>query len=257
LDKYRIDLSRGKDMSHKLAVLVFARRDFEREALAAILTEAGFEIGVRDPASDLDLPAASSLTGFQVALVDARISNPLGEIASLNALAPALKIALMAEGASAELVQRAFAVGAIGVVDRLVSCAILVRQLELLALGGCVIPLKFIDSLTQRQRSAATSLTDTAAKRLSIREREIVQCLATGMSNKVIARELRLSEPTVKVHVGAVLRKLNLANRTKVAVWAANGMNLAPAVVAPRPSADPHALNGRMNFHDENGREIL
>ena len=120
-----------------------------------------------------------------------------------------------------------------------------------------MIPLKFIDSLTQRQRSAATSLTDAAAKRLSVREREIVQCLATGMSNKVIARELRLSEPTVKVHVGAILRKLNLANRTKVAVWAANGMNLAPAVVAPGPSADLHTVNSRMYFQDGNGREMM
>jgi len=244
-------------MSHKLATLVVARRDFEREALAAILTDAGFEIGVRDPACDLDFATDVSLTGYQVALIDARTANPLREIASLHALSPALKIALMAEGASTELVQSAFAVGAIGVVDRSVSCAILVRQLELLALGGCVIPLKFIDSLTQRQRSAATSLTDAAAKRLSVREREIVQCLATGMSNKVIARELRLSEPTVKVHVGAILRKLNLANRTKVAVWAANGMNLAPAVVTPGPSADLHTVNSRMYFQDGNGREMM
>jgi len=122
-------------MSHKLATLVVARRDFEREALAAILTDAGFEIGVRDPACDLDFATDVSLTGYQVALIDARTANPLREIASLHALSPALKIALMAEGASTELVQSAFAVGAIGVVDRSVSCAILVRQLELLGNG--------------------------------------------------------------------------------------------------------------------------
>jgi len=250
-------------MAQRLAILIVARRDFEREALAAILTDAGFEIGVRDPADNLDLPTGLELpTGlpladYQIALIDARISNPLAELASLNALSPALKIALFAEGASTELVQRAFAVGAIGVVDRSVSCAILVRQLELIALGGCVIPSKFIDALTQRQKSAATNLTDAAAKRLSVRERDIVQCLATGMSNKVIARELRLSEPTVKVHVGAVLRKLNLANRTKVAVWAANGMNLAPVVVVPRPSANPNTVNSLMNFRGDNGGEIV
>ena len=213
-------------MRHRLAMLVVARRDFEREALAAILTDAGFEIGVRDPADDLDLPAGLPLADYQIALIDARIADPLGELALLNALSPALKIAFIADDAPAELVHRAFAAGAIGIVDRSVSCAILVRQLELLALGGCVIPSRFIDALTQRQRSGSKSMTDAAAKRLSVREREIVQYLATGMSNKLIARALDLSEPTVKVHVGAVLRKLNLANRTKVAVWAANGMNL-------------------------------
>jgi len=207
-------------MSQKLAMLLIARRDFEREALAAILTDAGFEIEVCDPADGLNPLTGLSFADYQIALLDARIADPLAELAALNSLSPTLKIALIADGAPAEFVHRAFAAGAIGIVDRSVSCAILVRQLQLLALGGCVIPSRFIDALTKPQRLTSASLADAAAKRLSVREREVVQCLATGMSNKVIARELRLSEPTVKVHVGAVLRKLNLANRTKVAVWA-------------------------------------
>lgn len=47
-----------------------------------------------------------------------------------------------------------------------------------------------------------------------------MQCLARGASNKVIARELDVSESTVKIHVQNVLKKLNLTSRVQVAVYA-------------------------------------
>lgn len=56
--------------------------------------------------------------------------------------------------------------------------------------------------------------------RLTGREREIVRCLARGASNKEIARELDVAESTVKIHVQNILKKLNLASRVQVAVYA-------------------------------------
>jgi two-component system nitrate/nitrite response regulator NarL len=56
--------------------------------------------------------------------------------------------------------------------------------------------------------------------RLTPREREIVQCLARGESNKLIARHLDLSESTVKIHVQNILKKLDLSSRVQVAVYA-------------------------------------
>ena len=53
------------------------------------------------------------------------------------------------------------------------------------------------------------------------REEQIVSLIAEGKSNKVIARELGISDGTVKVHVKNVLRKLNLSSRLEAAVWAA------------------------------------
>ncbi|MNV95796.1 Transcriptional regulatory protein DegU [compost metagenome] len=47
-----------------------------------------------------------------------------------------------------------------------------------------------------------------------------MQWLARGASNKVIARELDVSESTVKIHVQNVLKKLNLTSRVQVAVYA-------------------------------------
>ncbi|MES9923957.1 MAG: two-component system response regulator NarL [Candidatus Thiodiazotropha endolucinida] len=55
---------------------------------------------------------------------------------------------------------------------------------------------------------------------LTAREKEILQCIAQGQSNKQIANVLNISEGTVKVHVKHLLKKLNRHSRTEAAVWA-------------------------------------
>lgn len=64
------------------------------------------------------------------------------------------------------------------------------------------------------------------AKPLSRRELLILKGLTLGHSNKVIARNLVITESTVKVHMKAVLRKLRLVNRTQAAIWARENINL-------------------------------
>jgi len=54
---------------------------------------------------------------------------------------------------------------------------------------------------------------------LTEREHEILELLAAGMSNKLIARRLHIGDGTVKVHVKNLLRKLNLRSRLEAAVW--------------------------------------
>jgi two-component system, NarL family, nitrate/nitrite response regulator NarL len=62
--------------------------------------------------------------------------------------------------------------------------------------------------------------TPTDYSMLSEREVEIVKLIVKGMSNKLIARELGITEGTVKVHVKNTLRKLNLSSRLEAALWA-------------------------------------
>ena len=60
---------------------------------------------------------------------------------------------------------------------------------------------------------------------LSRRETLILRMLMQGASNKVIARNMVITELTVKVHMKAILRKLRLQNRTQAAIWARNNVN--------------------------------
>lgn len=55
---------------------------------------------------------------------------------------------------------------------------------------------------------------------LTDREKAILRCLATGMSNKLVGRELNIAEGTVKVHVKNLLKKLGFRSRVEAAVWA-------------------------------------
>jgi two-component system nitrate/nitrite response regulator NarL len=55
---------------------------------------------------------------------------------------------------------------------------------------------------------------------LSKREQQIIDCLVCGLPNKSIARELNITEATVKVYVKGLLRKIKVSNRTQVAIWA-------------------------------------
>ena len=70
---------------------------------------------------------------------------------------------------------------------------------------------------------------------LTPREFEILTLLAEGQSNKVIARNLGISDGTVKLHVKAILRKLNISSRITAAVMAVeHGVKKSPITMPPR-----------------------
>ena len=59
-----------------------------------------------------------------------------------------------------------------------------------------------------------------ARPELTGREREILRLIARGLSNKMIARQLEITEGTIKVHVKNLLKKLGMRSRVEAAVWA-------------------------------------
>ena len=77
----------------------------------------------------------------------------------------------------------------------------------------------------EREQPVATARsgdlpTTAAIPALSERERQIIDGLIKGESNKTIARAFGIAEATVKVHMKAILRKVPCSNRTQVAIWA-------------------------------------
>jgi two-component system nitrate/nitrite response regulator NarL len=85
--------------------------------------------------------------------------------------------------------------------------------------GRMVISDSLAGVLAQGLRGEAVAAGRDAAD-LTDRERDILSCLAAGMSNKLAARELDITEGTVKVHVKNLLKKLNFRSRVEAAVWA-------------------------------------
>jgi two-component system nitrate/nitrite response regulator NarL len=79
---------------------------------------------------------------------------------------------------------------------------------------------------------------------LSEREQDILRCVSEGQSNKRIARELGITESTVKVHVKALLRKMDVANRTQAAIRAQRYLRRADTPVAPAETTPFQAAAG-------------
>jgi DNA-binding NarL/FixJ family response regulator len=58
------------------------------------------------------------------------------------------------------------------------------------------------------------------APELSAREGEVLRCVGEGLSNKLIARRLEISEKTVKAHLTSIFQQINVSDRTQAALWA-------------------------------------
>ena len=100
----------------------------------------------------------------------------------------------------------------------------IIDKLREAALGKMVMSAKLTEILAAALRKPERAGSRALAS-LTSRELEILKLIAKGMSNKLIARELDISDGTVKVHVKHFLKKLNLRSRVEAAVWMVNHQN--------------------------------
>ena len=87
------------------------------------------------------------------------------------------------------------------------------------ALGKMVISEKLTHILAGAIRGGGNNSKANLLAKLTSREHEILKQIAKGLSNKLIARELDISDGTVKVHVKHILKKLELKSRVEAAIW--------------------------------------
>ena len=100
----------------------------------------------------------------------------------------------------------------------------IIDKLKEATLGKMVLSAKLTEVLATALRKPEKAGSRALAS-LTSREYEILKLIAKGMSNKLIARELDISDGTVKVHVKHFLKKLNLRSRVEAAVWMFNHQN--------------------------------
>jgi len=125
-----------------------------------------------------------------------------------------------------------------GYVAKQIGCEPLIGALRLVALGEKIVPSQTVIALAKKpwRTGGGDWLTCNNNVQLSEREREILVCLTRGDANKIISRQLTITEATVKVHIKAILRKLNVMNRTQAAMWAVT--HSTPDDTLPRVSAE-------------------
>lgn len=226
-------------------ISIVGRNELVREGLRRILAEDGFEF-TSAVATYNDLPdMAPQAADGHIFLIDvASSAEALAAARALRTRFDGSRLVFMADDVSIEAIAAAFGEGIDGYVIKSISCEPLKNALRMVACGEKVFPSQLASALTATVWKLPSGNWDIDADlNLSAREIEILRCLVSGHSNKVIARQLSITEATVKVHVKAVLRKLRVANRTQAAIWAfTRGLNeaapvqdelLRPAAVVP------------------------
>lgn len=129
---------------------------------------------------------------------------------------PDLPVVIMSGGASQEDVRVALEMGARGYLPKTLSGPALVSAIKLILAGERFVPFDAFGA-AQPAPAAAPPVTEAA---LTQREREVLDYLREGLSNKEIARALNLQEVTVKLHIRGICRKLGAKNRTQAALRA-------------------------------------
>ncbi|MCP1673530.1 DNA-binding NarL/FixJ family response regulator [Natronocella acetinitrilica] len=147
----------------------------------------------------------------------------LGGVATLAALREAgvnaRVVMLTVSDRSADVVA-ALRAGADGYLLKDMEPEQLLERLRQVAAGGMVVSERLAGALAQALQPP--SKPHNGEDHLTGREQEILGHIARGLSNKMIARELDVTEGTIKVHVKNLLKKLGLRSRVEAAVWAVN-----------------------------------
>jgi two-component system nitrate/nitrite response regulator NarL len=202
------------------AIAVIGQRALTRAGLAQMLTTAGYDIGAQATSvSELESLLISEKP--LLLLIDIEGELPVQEIALARQRYPAGRIALLIEQQrlAPRTLMDALRIGAHACLHQ-PSLEILVKTLELVMLGGIVVPNNSMQEFFRDYATAQQPMPQPAL--LSPREQSIMEGLVEGHSNKAIARLMGITDATVKVHVKSILRKIGASNRTQAAIWATN-----------------------------------
>ncbi|MFN8723178.1 MAG: response regulator transcription factor [Rhodospirillales bacterium] len=148
---------------------------------------------------DLLMPGTSGIDGIE----------------KIKAKRPGLPVAIMSGNARPQDVNAAVAKGAAGFIPKTLNGGALVGAIHLMLGGETFLPAS-VHAMTAEQPAVRAE----GGPPLTKRERQILEFLLKGSSNKEIARALELEEVTVKMHVRGVFRKLGARNRTQAAMRA-------------------------------------
>ena len=184
---------------------------------------------------------------FDLVLLDLQLGDADGFdlLAEVRSGYPALSVVVISASDRSADIMRSIEMGAMGFVPKRASNAQLFAALDLVMSGGIYVPpiglrtsgaSRFAEERppgTSHNADGVDALPTLESFGLTPRQTEVLALLLRGQSNKLIARELNLSVETIKDHVAAVLRTLNVHSRTQ-AVLAVSRMSSQGALLARR-----------------------
>jgi DNA-binding NarL/FixJ family response regulator len=167
------------------------------------------------------LPDISALQGIDLVLLGSRAGQNLFDVmASLKAARPDLRIIVTGSGIDEETILKAIASGAKGYVDEAATPAEFVQAIRIVNQGSVWAPRRVLSMFIERVSSSPGRIFPAGRVTFTDREKEVLEMLVAGRSNKEIGSALGIEERTVKPHVAKLMRKVGVQNRIALSVHA-------------------------------------
>lgn len=209
-----------------MKILLADDHDLFRAGLGMVLNELGPAIELRQAANLTDaIHCAQAEPDLDLALLDINMPAMDGVVGlqQFRTRFPEIPVVIVSGSDELADVQQMLGHGAAGFIHKSTAPVVMLSALRLVLSGGVYVPLQAMGQASAKKASPATQSSGWENK-LTVRQTEVLHLLALGKPNKLIARELKLSEGTVKIHLSAIFRVLDVNNRTE-AVLAAQQIN--------------------------------
>lgn len=178
---------------------------------------------------ELDRAVAAHADELDLALVDIAMPGTQGyqHVARLRTQAPALPVIVLSGSEDVDLMRSLIDLGVLGFIPKAYSPEVMLSAIRLVLAGGIYIPPLLLanaqaqgwqpDTPPAPAHDANRSI-DGLRNLLTERQIDVMRLLSQGKPNKLIARDLGISEGTVKIHLAAIFRALNVRNRVEAVV---------------------------------------
>jgi DNA-binding NarL/FixJ family response regulator len=170
----------------------------------------------------LSVPGAMDASGVSLILIDAACTDHIFELlAAFQRTRPHLRLIVLGLEEDHDYIQRIIGAGAKGYLAHTARESEVRLAIEIVQDGSAWAPRKVLANLIDASAEARRS--DLAvAPTFSERERQVLELLVVGHPNRVIAEQLGIDLTTVKKHVGQLMRKVGVDNRTALSVQVVN-----------------------------------
>ena len=209
------------DQAEALRVLLVDDHDIFRRGLRYLLEEHGLQVVAEAPTGEAGAELAERLVP-DVVLMDINMPGIGGIEATrkISATTPLVRVVVLTISANEDDVVNAMLAGACGYLLKDSPVEELIAGINAAAAGESLLSPRIAGHLLRRLRSGQATSDANVGVDLSERELAVLKLIASGKDNAEIARQLFLSQKTVKNHVTSILRKLQIESRLEAAIYA-------------------------------------